>query len=83
MLLFIFGLEQAFGLRVDESAAGLYLWTSADEPAAATLDRLAERGILAAPGMFYGSAGAQHVRIALTASDERIATAVERLTRRR
>lgn len=71
---------EAFGLRVDESAAGLYLWTSADEPAAATLDRLAERGILAAPGTFYGSAGAQHVRIALTASDERIAAAAARLT---
>ena len=71
---------EAFGLRVDDSAAGLYLWTSADEPAAATLDRLAERGILAAPGTFYGCAGAQHVRIALTASDERIAAAAARLT---
>ena len=37
-----------------------------------TVGRLADRGILAAPGTFYGTAGAQHVRIALTASDERI-----------
>ena len=40
---------------------------------------LADRGILAAPGTFYGAAGAQHVRIALTATDERIEAAVARL----
>ena len=34
------------------------------------------RGILAAPGNFYGPAGREHVRIALTATDERIAAAV-------
>ena len=41
---------------------------------------LAERGILAAPGDFYGPAGAQHVRIALTATDEHVAEAARRLT---
>ena len=40
---------------------------------------LADRGILVAPGDFYGPAGAQHVRVALTATDERVAAAVERL----
>ena len=40
---------------------------------------LADRGILVAPGTFYGAAGAEHVRIALTASDERIDAAVARL----
>ena len=44
-----------------------------------TLDWLAERGILAAPGDFYGPAGAHHVRISLTATDERIAEAAARL----
>ena len=39
---------------------------------------LAERGILVAPGTFYGAAGAQHVRVALTATDERIAAAASR-----
>ena len=40
-------------------------------------DRLARRpGIVAAPGSFYGPAGARHVRLALTATDERIAAAV-------
>jgi aspartate/methionine/tyrosine aminotransferase len=32
-----------------------------------------------APGAFYGPAGAQHVRVAFTATDERVATAVRRL----
>ncbi len=41
---------------------------------------LADRGILVAPGDFYGAAGAQHVRIAFTATDEGVAAAVSRLT---
>lgn len=72
---------EGFGLRVDESAAGLYLWASADEPCRATIDALAERGILAAPGEFYGAAGREHVRVAVTATDERIAAAAARLAR--
>jgi succinyldiaminopimelate transaminase len=69
----------AAGFRIDHSEAGLYLWSSRDEPCRDTLDWLAERGILAAPGDFYGPAGAKHVRIALTATDERIAEAAARL----
>ena len=38
--------------------------------------RLAELGILVAPGEFYGPAGERHVRVAVTATDERIAAAV-------
>jgi aspartate/methionine/tyrosine aminotransferase len=72
---------EAFGLRVDDSEAGLYLWATAGEPARVTLERLAGRGILAAPGDFYGPAGREHVRIALTATDERIGAAVRRLGR--
>jgi succinyldiaminopimelate transaminase len=68
-----------FGLRVDDSEAGLYLWATAREAGRVTIERLAERGILAAPGDFYGPAGAEHVRIALTATDERVAAAVRRL----
>ena len=45
----------------------------------ATVAALAEPGILVAPGEFYGPAGARHVRVALTATDERIAAAVARL----
>lgn len=67
------------GFRVDNSEAGLYLWATRDEDSRATLDWLAERGILAAPGDFYGPAGNRHVRMALTATDNRIAEAAGRL----
>lgn len=67
------------GFRIDDSEAGLYLWSTRGEDSWATLGWLADRGILAAPGTFYGAAGAQHVRIALTASDERVGVAVDRL----
>ncbi|MEO8328484.1 MAG: succinyldiaminopimelate transaminase, partial [Candidatus Nanopelagicales bacterium] len=39
----------------------------------------AARGILVAPGDFYGPSGADHVRVALTASDDLVAAAVTRL----
>lgn len=68
------------GFTVDHSQAGLYLWATRGEPCRVTVDWLAERGILAAPGEFYGPSGSQHVRIALTATDERIHAAAERLT---
>jgi aspartate/methionine/tyrosine aminotransferase len=67
------------GLRIDHSEAGLYLWSTRDEDCWTTIDWLAGLGIVAAPGSFYGPAGARHVRLALTATDERIAAAVERL----
>jgi len=70
------------GFRIDRSTAGLYLWVTRDEDCWVTLDALAEQGILAAPGAFYGPAAAQHVRIALTASDEAIAEAAARLAAR-
>jgi succinyldiaminopimelate transaminase len=70
----------AAGFRIDHSEAGLYLWSTRGEHGRVTVDWLAERGILAAPGDFYGPAGVNHVRIALTATDERIAAAAERLT---
>ncbi len=69
----------AYGLRIDDSEAGLYLWSTAGENCWTTVARLADLGILVAPGAFYGAAGAEHVRIALTASDERIAAAADRL----
>jgi succinyldiaminopimelate transaminase len=71
---------QSAGLTVDDSEAGLYLWATRGEPCRDTVAWLAQRGILVAPGEFYGPRGAQHVRVALTAPDERIAAAVQRLT---
>jgi succinyldiaminopimelate transaminase len=86
------------GYRIEHSDAGLYLWTTRDgrdsDPGSARRDaqagtdwslvaELADLGILVAPGSFYGAAGARHVRVALTATDERIGEAVRRLARPR
>ncbi len=68
------------GLTVDYSEAGLYIWGTCGEPCRDTVAWLAQRGILVAPGEFYGPRGSQHVRVALTATDERISAAVQRLT---
>lgn len=67
------------GFSVDHSEAGLYLWATRGAGCRETVAWLAERGILAAPGEFYGPRGSQHVRVALTASDERIDAAARRL----
>lgn len=72
---------EGFGLVVDHSAAGLYLWArpgGRDDDCWTTVGRLADRGVLVAPGAFYGAP--RHVRVALTATDERIAAAADRLT---
>jgi succinyldiaminopimelate transaminase len=69
----------AAGFRIDHSEAGLYLWATDGAGAWSTVDRLAGLGIVVAPGDFYGPAGGSHVRIALTATDERCAAAAARL----
>ena len=69
----------AAGFRIDDSQAGLYLWATRDEPCMDTVAALAEVGVLVAPGDFYGAAGARHVRVALTATDERIGQLAGRL----
>ncbi|MGA5560984.1 succinyldiaminopimelate transaminase [Streptomyces platensis] len=69
----------AAGFTVEHSQAGLFLWATRGESCWATVKELADRGILVAPGAFYGQAGERHVRIAITASDERIAAAAARL----
>ena len=77
-------LREAFtgaGWTVDHSEAGLYLWLthpSYDSWAAAEL-LAADCGILVTPGSVYGAAGARHVRVALTATDERVAAGASRL----
>jgi succinyldiaminopimelate transaminase len=68
------------GLTPDASEAGLYVWATRGEPCRDTVGWLAQHGILVAPGEFYGPHGSQHVRVALTATDERISAAVQRLT---
>ncbi|MEU8245396.1 succinyldiaminopimelate transaminase [Nonomuraea sp. NPDC048916] len=71
-------LERA-GWRIDHSTAGLYFWASNGENAWDQVSKLSEIGILVAPGDFYGPAGKRHIRIAMTATDERISAAVRRL----
>ena len=71
-------LERA-GWRIDHSTAGLYLWASDGAERWDQVRRLAELGILVAPGEFYGPAGERHIRVALTATDERVGAAVRRL----
>ena len=68
------------GFRIDDSEAGLYLWATRAEPCWQTVADLAARGVLVTPGDFYGPAGAQHVRVALTATDAAIGRAAERLS---
>lgn len=69
------------GFRIEHSEASLYLWATRDESCWDTVAHLAERGVLVAPGDFYGPAGDRFVRVALTATDERVRAAVERLAR--
>jgi succinyldiaminopimelate transaminase len=72
-------LEKA-GFKIDHSDAGLYLWATRAEDCWQSVAWFADKGALVAPGAFYGDAGNEHVRIALTASDERISALVSRLT---
>jgi succinyldiaminopimelate transaminase len=75
---------EAAGFVVDHSEGALYLWArrpvgGGDEDCWDTVTWFAERGVLVAPGSFYGAAGARHVRIAFTATDERVARFAARL----
>ncbi len=76
-------LESA-GFRIDHSEASLYLWAqrqteTGGEGCWDTVAWLAAKGILVAPGDFYGPSGSEHVRVAFTATDERVLAAVARL----
>lgn len=79
---------QAAGLEIEHSVAGLYLWCreASPSPAEATAQdtwnlvrSMAEKGIVVGPGVFYGEHGNGYIRVALTASDERIDAAAARL----
>lgn len=71
---------RAAGWTVDHSDAGLYLWATRGTDAWSDVEELSRAGILVAPGTFYGPGGRNHVRIALTAPDDRIDAAAQRLT---
>jgi succinyldiaminopimelate transaminase len=70
---------EAAGFRIEHSEGAIYLWATRDEDCHTSVDFLARMGILVAPGDFYGAAATRHVRVALTATDERVAAAAARL----
>jgi succinyldiaminopimelate transaminase len=72
---------EASGFRIDDSEAGLYLWATEGRDAWESIGRLADAGILVGPGVFYGDYFPRHVRLSLTATDERIERAARRLRR--
>ena len=68
------------GFDIEYSDGGLYLWATQGRDGRETVAELAGKGILVAPGDFYGLKGKNFVRVGLTATDERIEAAVRRLT---
>jgi aspartate/methionine/tyrosine aminotransferase len=71
---------RAVGFQIEESRAGLYIWCTRNEQDWDSISWLAELGILATPGNFYGAKGDRYIRLALTATDTHIDEAVVRLT---
>ncbi len=76
---------QPWGLVHDGGPSTFYLWLRAAdsvEDGWAIARRLAERGLLVAPGDLYGPGGATHVRLSLTQPDDRLRVAFDRLAAR-
>ena len=71
---------QAAGFTIENSVAGLYIWATRHEDCWDSVSWLAELGIIATPGVFYGDLGATHIRIAMTATDAQISEAAARIT---
>lgn len=74
------GALEGRGFRIEHSEASLYLWATRDEPCWETVAELSKEGVLVAPGEFYGPPGDRFVRVAFTATDERVEEAVRRLS---
>ncbi len=73
---------EAWGLVNDGGPSAFYLWLRAaagNEDGWSVAARLAATGLLVAPGSLYGSAGDQHVRVALSITDEHVHLTVQRL----
>jgi aspartate/methionine/tyrosine aminotransferase len=70
---------EALGFQIEESRAGLYIWCTRNESDWDSVSFLANCGVLVTPGSFYGEKGARYIRVALTATDEDISSACERL----
>ena len=71
---------QSAGFSIENSEAGLYIWATRNENCWDSVSWLAERGVIATPGIFYGELGASYIRIAMTATDAQIAEAAARIS---
>lgn len=67
------------GFEIHDSAAGLYIWATRNESAWDSVSWLADIGIIATPGIFYGEKAAQFIRVAMTATDQQISEAADRI----
>ena len=70
------------GFTIENSEAGLYIWATRNENCWDSVSWLADLGIIATPGIFYGDKGASHIRIAMTATDSQISEAAARINRK-
>ena len=70
---------RAYGFSLSESEAGLYLWATLGEDCWKTVERMAQLGIIVAPGIFYGESSKDFVRFSITATDDKIAEGARRL----
>jgi succinyldiaminopimelate transaminase len=71
-----------FGLVHAGGPSTFYLWLRDADGIAdgwAVAARLAERGLVVAPGELYGPAGSDYARLSLTVSDDRLGVALDRL----
>ena len=71
------------GLVHDGGPSTFYLWlrdAGGTRDGWAIAEDLATTGLVVAPGDFYGAAGDDHVRVALTLTDEQVALVAERAT---
>jgi LL-diaminopimelate aminotransferase len=72
------------GWELTPPLGSIYVWvpTPEDQSSAGFADLLLEEaGVFVAPGTGYGSAGEGYVRISLTVPDDRLAEAMERISR--
>ncbi|WP_198925356.1 aminotransferase class I/II-fold pyridoxal phosphate-dependent enzyme [Dictyobacter vulcani] len=73
----------ALGMRAEKTRAGLYVW--AHIPAGSTSKNFADwlfdqTGVLLTPGTNFGSGGEGYVRISITEPEERLRTALQRMS---
>jgi succinyldiaminopimelate transaminase len=74
---------EARGLVHDGGSSTFYLWLREADGARdgwAIAEDLATTGLVVAPGDFYGTASSDHVRVALTLTDEQVALVAKRAT---